>query len=202
MILRENISQVKITPNQLTILRIILAFVSFYLLVNNSLISNIAAFIVFTAAALTDLWDGWLARTGGMVSNFGKILDPIADKILIVGVMFIFSYLGIYPFWVLIPIVVRELLVTGLRLFLLSKSLVIAAEKSGKIKVVSQIISLFFSFLCLLNRDYAHVYLSDWPLWIDQLSVFANYFFLIIATWFSLVSGWDFLRHNWRQIYA
>lgn len=191
----------KITPNQLTVLRIILAFISFYFLLQSSFAFRVAAFVIFTLAALTDLWDGWLARSGGMITNFGKILDPIADKILILGAMTCFYYLGLYPFWILIPIFFREILITLLRLYLLSKEVVIAAEKSGKIKVVTQIVSLFITFIYLLDRDYTHN-VSHWPDWMHDASMIASYIFLIIATWFTLLSGWEFFKHNWRKFNA
>ena len=186
-------SRFKITPNHLTILRIILSFVTFYLLLQTSFSSRIAALFVFTIAALTDLWDGQLARSGGMITNFGKIMDPIADKLLILGTFSILSYLGMYPFWVLIPIFVREIGVTLARFYLLGKNVVIAAEKSGKFKVVTQIVSLFATYICMLVRDYLHT-----NMFFDIL----NYTFFFIATWFSISSGWDFLKHNWRSIRA
>ncbi|MBI4971403.1 MAG: CDP-diacylglycerol--glycerol-3-phosphate 3-phosphatidyltransferase [Candidatus Omnitrophica bacterium] len=186
-------SPIKITPNHLTIIRVILAFVTFYLLIQSSFTARIVALFVFTVAALTDLWDGQLARSGAMVTNFGKILDPIADKILILGTLFILSDLGMYPFWALIPIFVREVGVTGIRFYFLGKNIVVAAERSGKIKVISQIISLFVTYVCLMVRDYSHS-----NIFFDL----ANYTFLAGATWFSLSSGWDFLKHNWRNLYA
>ncbi len=191
----------KITPNQLTVARIVLAFLTFYLILNPSIWFKIAAFVVFTAAALTDLWDGRLARKGGMITNFGKILDPIADKILILGAFICLTVLGAYPFWVLIPIFIREIGVTVLRLYFLRKNVVVAAEKSGKIKVVTQIVSLGITFFYIVNRDYTGS-ISGWP---DQTGVFlfaSSYFCLALATYYSLISGWDFLKKNWRHIYA
>ncbi|MBI4398132.1 MAG: CDP-diacylglycerol--glycerol-3-phosphate 3-phosphatidyltransferase [Candidatus Omnitrophica bacterium] len=192
---------IQITPNLLTLLRVILAFVTFYLLMHSYFWMRLGAFGVFTVAALTDLWDGQLARRSGRVTDFGKILDPIADKILILGVFLCFISLNVYPLWAVIPIFVREVSVTVYRLYLLRKNVVVAAERSGKIKVVVQMISLAVSFFYLMDREYTSG-ISGWPGQIHVSLFWASYLGLAAATYFSLISGWDFFRKNIRRSYA
>ena len=192
-------SRLKITPNFLTGIRIVLAVLTFFLMWNPSLVSRILASVTFTSAGLTDIWDGRLARKKGMITPSGTIMDPIADKILILGTFILLSALGFYPFWVLAPIFFREIAVTLVRLYLLTKKIVVQAEMGGKIKVISQIFSLGVTYLCLLFRDYLGRDLD--PVWVGVL-VSLNYFFLTVATGVTLISGWDFFKKNWKFIHA
>ena len=135
------------TPNKLTILRIILAFICVGLILKNTLISIILALVVFGLASLTDFFDGYIARKYNLISDLGKILDPIADKVLILGVFFSFFCLGIVNFWMVILIAIRELLLTVVRLFNLRKGVVQDAEIIGKHKTVAQIVGILIIFL-------------------------------------------------------
>ena len=135
------------TPNKLTILRIILAFICVGLILKNTLISIILALVVFGLASLTDFFDGYIARKYNLISDLGKILDPIADKVLILGVFFSFFWLGIVSFWMVILIAIREILLTVVRLFNLKKGVVQDAKIIGKHKTVAQIVGILFIFL-------------------------------------------------------
>jgi CDP-diacylglycerol--glycerol-3-phosphate 3-phosphatidyltransferase len=101
---------------------------------------------IFSVASLTDFFDGYLARRSGDVTKFGIILDPIADKFLIISALIVLVDMARLPAWIAITIIVREFLVTGLRVVALSKDIVIAAELGGKIKTTTQIIAI----LCLI----------------------------------------------------
>ncbi len=138
------------TPNKLTILRIVLAFICIGLILKNTFNSIILALIVFGLASLTDFFDGYLARKYNLISNLGKILDPIADKILIVGVFFSFFCLGLVNAWMVILITVREIVLTGVRLLNLKKGIVQDAQKIGKYKTVSQIAGILIIFLLMI----------------------------------------------------
>ncbi len=102
--------------------------------------------LVFGIASLTDFLDGYLARRSGDVTKFGIILDPIADKFLIISALVVLVDMARLPAWIAIIIIAREFLVTGLRVVALSKDIVIAAELGGKIKTTTQIIAI----LCLI----------------------------------------------------
>jgi CDP-diacylglycerol---glycerol-3-phosphate 3-phosphatidyltransferase len=101
---------------------------------------------IFGIASLTDFFDGYLARRSGDITKFGIILDPIADKFLIISALIVLVDMARLPAWIAITIIVREFLVTGLRVVALSKDIVIAAELGGKIKTTMQITAI----LCLI----------------------------------------------------
>lgn len=122
-------------PNKLTVGRMIaVPFFIWAFMVENYLV----AFVIFVAASLTDLLDGKIARSRGLITNFGKIMDPLADKILVYSALCLFIETGTIPGWSLIIILAREFVVAGMRTVAASEGLVIAAGMSGKIKTVLQ----------------------------------------------------------------
>jgi CDP-diacylglycerol--glycerol-3-phosphate 3-phosphatidyltransferase len=123
------------------VLRLLLVPVFVVLLVSDGTTSRTAAFIVFCAASFTDFLDGELARRGGMITDFGKIADPIADKALTGSALITLSVLGTLSWWVTGVIMVREVGVTLLRFWVIRHG-VIAASRGGKIKTVLQIIAI------------------------------------------------------------
>lgn len=128
-------------PNGLTVLRIALVPVFVVLLVSDGATSRTAAFVVFAVASVTDLLDGELARRGGMITDFGKIADPIADKALTGSALITLSVLGTLSWWVTGVIMVREVGVTLLRFWVIRHG-VIAASRGGKVKTVLQIVAI------------------------------------------------------------
>lgn len=128
-------------PNKLSTLRILLVPVIIYLLLLNSLASSIGALLVFILAALTDRYDGLYARKHNMITTLGKILDPLADKLLIIGVFTAFVEIGVLSTWPLLIIVARELAVTGLRVVAADQGSVIPANIWGKTKTTIQMIT-------------------------------------------------------------
>ncbi|MBQ6798867.1 MAG: CDP-diacylglycerol--glycerol-3-phosphate 3-phosphatidyltransferase [Oscillospiraceae bacterium] len=101
-----------------------------------------AAFAVFVLASITDFVDGYIARKYNQVSDFGKFMDPLADKLLVISCMAIFCEWGRFPSWALMLVLTREFSVTGLRLVAVESGRVIAAGWSGKIKTVSTMVAL------------------------------------------------------------
>ncbi len=128
-------------PNGLTVLRLVLVPIFVAFLVEGGTGSRIVAFFVFGVASVTDLLDGQLARRSGMITDFGKIADPIADKALTGSALITLSALGELPWWVTGIILVREVGVTVLRFWVIRHG-VIAASRGGKIKTVLQIIAI------------------------------------------------------------
>ena len=141
------------TPNKLTILRIVLAFICIGFILKNSFSSLIVAFIIFCVASVTDFLDGYLARKRNLISDLGKILDPIADKILIIGVFCAFLELGVINAWMISLIMFREFIITGLRLYGLNKGVVLEAKKLGKHKTISQVVGIIVIFIALILSD-------------------------------------------------
>jgi len=139
------------TANKLTILRIVLIPVFLALLYIDFPVSTYVAMAVFIAAGLTDIADGYIARQRGQVTDFGKFLDPLADKVLVVAAMLWFVERGVMPAWVALVVVIREFMVTALRLVASDSGRVIAAGLLGKIKTLVTMICLTAMFLPLLQ---------------------------------------------------
>ncbi len=137
-------------PNKLTIIRVIMIpfFVLFLLsdLLGNA--SDWIALIVFIVASLTDLLDGYLARKHNLVTNFGKFMDPLADKLLVCAAMICLVELGRLPAWIVVIIISREFIISGFRLIASDNGVVIAASYWGKFKTTFQMI-----MICLLIAD-------------------------------------------------
>lgn len=126
-------------PNKLTTARIILVPVFLVVLL---LGWKIPAFLIFVIASLTDFADGQIARKRNLVTSFGKFLDPLADKLLVMSAILVFVQWGRVPAWAAMIIIAREFAVTGLRLVAASEGIVIAAAWSGKIKTASSLIAI------------------------------------------------------------
>lgn len=141
--------------NKLTIFRIILVpiMVAFaYIPINGNVygitISMIIMEAIFIIASITDKLDGYIARSRNQVTTFGKFLDPLADKILVLSAMVILVEIGKLPAWIPIIVLAREFIVSGFRLIAVEKGgIVIAASIWGKIKTVTQMIALIFAFI-------------------------------------------------------
>ncbi len=128
-------------PNGLTVLRLGLVPVFIVFLVAGSPGSRIAAFTVFAIASVTDLLDGELARRSGLITDFGKVADPIADKALTGSALITLSALGELPWWITVVILAREIGVTVLRFWVIRRG-VIAASRGGKVKTVLQMVAI------------------------------------------------------------
>ena len=137
------------TANKLTMVRVILIPVFLLLLYLDFKYTKYIALGVFIIAALTDVADGIIARTRNQITDFGKFMDPLADKILTFAAMLWFVEVGLMPAWLVLIVIIREFMVTGIRLVAAVKGRVIAATLSGKVKTVVTIICLIAMFLPL-----------------------------------------------------
>ena len=185
-------------PNILTTLRIVLVpFFGVALLVDggDSIGWRVTAFVIFVVAMITDKIDGDIARSRGLVTDFGKIADPIADKAVtgmaFVGLAVIFES----PWWwaVTIVVLVREWSVTLLRLFVLKK-VVIAADSLGKLKTTFQVIGLSGLVLPLLDPD-----LPEWMETPGEVLFYVALAFVAVAVVLTVVSGAQFFAGVWKQ---
>lgn len=136
---------------------------------------------VFILASITDFVDGQIARRQNQVSNFGKFLDPLADKLLVISAMTIFTEWGVFPAWALMVVLTREFAVTGLRLVAVEGGRVIAAGWSGKIKTASTMVGLC---VMMVFRDI---------LWLDQVVIG-----VILVT--TVYSGVEYFVKNWDAL--
>lgn len=138
-------------PNQLTVARIVMIFIFLFLSnVNaNSWISetvsytcHVSAYVLAILAGITDILDGYIARKYNMVTDFGRLIDPLADKIFIAATFIMLVEITIVPAWVAVVVISREFLVTGLRMLAINKGKVIPADKWGKLKTFLQMLML------------------------------------------------------------
>ncbi|NDV27241.1 CDP-diacylglycerol--glycerol-3-phosphate 3-phosphatidyltransferase [Desulfovibrio sp. JC010] len=153
----------------------------------NKLTMFLAAFVFFLAS-LTDFFDGYVARRSNQVTNLGKFLDPLADKLLICSTLIMLSYMGYVSGWISVVIVCRELAVTGLRAIAVDMGLVLAADKFGKLKTVTQSFALG---PLLLHYPYFGIDMHDLGMWILYAAVFltvfsgANYMYNLHKVWLT-----------------
>ena len=160
-------------PNVLTVLRILAVPVIVVALLDETPNGDTLAAIVFALAAVTDGLDGYIARSRGDVTTFGKLMDPLADKLLIVAALISLVALDRLAAWVAMVIIARELAVTGLRSVAAEQGVVIAASWLGKVKTVLQVAAVF-----------ALIAVESSPLWVDLL-VYA-------AVAMTVISGADY----------
>ena len=186
-------------PNKLTVLRIcLIPFVMFFYLASFIPygIGKIVALVIFVVAALTDMLDGKIERKHNLVTNLGKFLDPIADKILTSSVLFMIIADGTIPApWGVIVvsiIIAREFIVTGLRTVAMSKGVVIAASMTGKIKTCIQIGAVICVFLFGYNSPYGENLVFD--MLGNRYSL--GFIAMFIATVFTIYSGVEYLAKN------
>ena len=138
-------------PNKLTTFRVVLIpFFIFFLMTEMVPYSKWIALAIFCIASLTDFFDGYLARKWNMVTNFGKFMDPLADKLLVCSAIIAFTAMNRMPAWIVIIIVAREFIISGFRLIAAEKGVVIAASYWGKFKTASQ---MFMIILFIINID-------------------------------------------------
>lgn len=191
-------------PNKLSIFRILLMpimLLVYYLVPGQVEVLNISTAslilcIIFIIGSLTDYIDGKIARKNNLITDFGKFIDPLADKVLVLTALVILVEMGIVPAWIPVIVLTREFAVSGYRLVAASKSgNVIAASKWGKIKTVSQMIAITFMFLNKY-KFFEFIKLSfeaDKTGYILNLIGSILLLFSVIATIFS---GWDYLKHG------
>lgn len=184
-------------PSILSIVRGFMGLSLPFFLFSSSLTVHLIALAVFIVGALTDYWDGWYARKYNKVTDLGKILDPTSDKFLILAPLATFSYLGMYSPWWVVPIFLREVLVTFCRLGFMLEAKAVAAEKMGKLKFVFQVFTLavlFLEFLC--ERQ-------PWAAGFEGFIAHSVPYVLMIANFLTLISGASFFisnRHHFKSL--
>jgi len=144
-------------PNKLTSMRVVLSFLFLFLLWVRIPFNMLAAWVVFAVAVASDFYDGMIARRHGTVTDFGTLMDPVADKMLICAALISFVQLKAthVPAWMVVVIISREFIITSLRLLALSKGQVLAAGRWGKHKTVSQVASIMIILTFMAIKDVA-----------------------------------------------
>ena len=172
-------------PNKLTVVRMVLVpfFVAALLLSKTNDSLKWAALVLFIIASLTDFADGYIARKYNLITNFGKFMDPLADKILTISGMICLIELGRIPSWIVVIIVAREFIISGFRLVAAENGVVIAANYWGKFKTTFQMIMII---LMIMNIPQLQI-LTDIVMW--------------IALALTLISLWTYIMAN-KQVLA
>ena len=183
-------------PNKLTISRIFLTFIFMFFLFSEGATMKFLAIIIFLMATATDYYDGKIARERGEITDFGRFMDPVADKFLTIAAFLAFVEMGLVPAWMVILIISRELIITGLRLFATTKGKVLSAEAAGKYKTVSQVTAIFVILIFIFLRQAGMKVFEIWstPLeyWFRQLI----FILMIITVSLTLISGLSYLKRN------
>ncbi len=180
--------------NKLTISRIILAGVFILFLFITGVGAKFVALTLFLTACVTDYYDGIVARKGSGITDFGRLMDPIADKILILGAFLAFVEMKIIPAWMVMVIIARELVITGIRILALSKKKVLSAEVAGKHKTISQMVAVTSILIYLIIRDSAFMFR-----YLDYYNS-AIYLLMFITVIMTLSSGVSYMAKN-RHIF-
>lgn len=183
-------------PNKLTVLRIILSFVFMFFIFTQGLMAKSLALVVFTIASITDFFDGYIARKYNLITDLGKLLDPIADKILVLAAFLAFVQMRIVPAWMVAIIILRELLITGMRMFLASKGRVVAASVGGKHKTVSQMISIFVILGFIVLKEAGTAKYSFWTSRWEFISTTSITVLMYITIMFTIISGISYFTNN------
>jgi CDP-diacylglycerol--glycerol-3-phosphate 3-phosphatidyltransferase len=185
--------------NRLTMSRILLTFVFMFFLFCQGLWPKVASLIVFILAALSDLFDGLIAQRKNMVTDFGRLMDPIADKILVLAAFAAFVQLQLIDAWMFVIIIAREIMITSLRLFALNKGRVLFAARAGKHKTVLQMAVIFSILGFILLKEIVLKY-STWnPAW-EKIFRQGIFFLMLITVGLTLYSGLSYLWENRKII--
>ncbi len=183
-------------PNKLTMLRIVLIPIFVVLFELEKIPNNmIWALVVFCIAAITDQLDGHLARKNNQVTSFGKLADPLADKLLTISALicFVEADFAYLPGWAVIIIIARELIVTGIRMIALTDNTVIAASMWGKAKTVSQLLTIIAIMLEMVLMDF-----NMGPFVIGGVPILL--ILVIVMVLLTLISGVDYIKKNWNLL--
>ena len=189
-------------PNKLTVVRIILVPIMVIIPligiqgeILGIPISFLLMNLIFIVASITDKLDGYLARSRNEVTNFGKFLDPIADKILVLSAMLILVEAGNLPAWIPIIVLTREFVVSAYRLIAVEQGgKVIAASKWGKLKTVTQMTAIILAFININGTNVFFGFLNNNLQPIELIINVITSFMMLISVIAAIFSGWDYIK--------
>ena len=182
-------------PNKLTVARIILVPFFVAALLINFPLNNLAALAIFAAASITDLLDGKIARKRGLVTDFGKFADPLADKILVISALLCFVQLGLCDCVAVIIVLFREFAVTSIRLIAASKGKVIAANIWVKVKTVTQMVAVICVLVMQTVLDIGELGVCL-PCCLRCIFLIIGEGLIWVSTFFALLSGVIYVAQN------
>jgi CDP-diacylglycerol---glycerol-3-phosphate 3-phosphatidyltransferase len=189
-------------PNKLTISRFVLTIAFLAVMFSRVRFHETIALALFIAGGASDFLDGYIARRDKLITNFGILMDPLADKIMVCSAFIAFVGLNLMPAWMVVIIVARELAITGLRLLAVSKQVVLAAEGYGKHKTISQIVAIIAILVGVSYKEWGtfgssvfgiELFGAPWLYWFTRVSIW-------VAVGLTFISGWLYLWRN-RALY-
>lgn len=186
-------------PNQLTILRILLTPVFVALFISERLILKQASVLVFAVAAMTDWYDGWVARKLGTVTRWGIFLDPLADKILTSAAFVAFAWLGLVEWWMVWVIVVRDISITLLRSFAELRGRTLHTNFSAKVKTFAQMVFIYAVLLAVVLKGTLPQFLPFFKAVLDKNVV---YYSMLVITIITFGTGVQYLVENYKMLFS
>ena len=186
-----------VLPNQLTILRIILTPIFLYFFIYDDNTFRQISIIIFIVAALTDWYDGWLARKFNYITDWGKFMDSLADKILTAAAFIGLVILNVIELWMVVIILIRDFLVTGIRAYADYKNISFNTSKYAKVKTFFQMTVLYYlliMFVLVNNVDYGENFKMLFEQFLNPTLV---YFVMLAITLITVHSGFTYIKQNW-----
>lgn len=188
-------------PNRITMMRIFLMIGFIPAILAENMIMNYVALVLFALAAISDFFDGYLARKYDIISNFGKVMDPLADKIMVLSALLCFIQLNVVPAWMVIVIIGRDFFLSGIRILAAQQGTIIVASKTAKIKTVVEIIAIIAMLILItVSRTLLHYDID--PGEIGGLASraymlkFIPYWLMFVTAMTALVSGLEYFFKN------
>ena len=185
-------------PNILTVFRILLTPFFIFFLFNESESSGVYSLIIFTVASFTDAYDGYYARKYNAVSESGKFLDPLADKILASSAFISFAVLGLIDIWMVAIIILRDLFVTLLRMRMKKGGESLVTSNIAKSKTAAQLITIIFTLIYLSINNSTVPILDNLSVKIDQFNLVYNLTFIVSL--FTVFTGYMYVKDNFTEI--
>jgi CDP-diacylglycerol--glycerol-3-phosphate 3-phosphatidyltransferase len=186
-------------PNAITLTRIAMIPVFLWFTYHESRLDSFVACLVYAVTGATDFLDGWIARRKGLVTLIGKFLDPLADKLVVMAALVMLVHLGRVGAWVVILIMAREFIVSGLRTIAMGEGIVIAAGQEGKAKTAFQLAGI--SFLLLHYTYPVDVLVGGWSFDLDgnRVGTALLYISLVYSIWSAVIYVRDFVRSAYAR---
>ena len=185
-------------PNILTVMRIFLTPIFIICLFSDFFGAQLWALIIFIVASITDAYDGYLARKNNMVTDTGRFLDPLADKILVSSAFISFSIMGLIDIWMVALIIFRDLFVMGLRFLMSRRGFIMITSKIAKSKTGVQVGIIIFTLLFLTLKGFNWVLLEDYLIFINEYQLV--YYLTMITVIFTVYTGYNYIQENRKAI--
>ena len=185
-------------PNILTVMRIFLTPIFIICLFSDFFGAQLWALVIFIVASITDAYDGYLARKNNMVTDTGRFLDPLADKILVSSAFISFSIMGLIDIWMVALIIFRDLFVMCLRFLMSRRGFIMITSKIAKSKTGVQVGIIIFTLLFLTLKGFNWVLLEDYLIFINEYEIV--YYLTMIAVIFTVYTGYAYIQENRKAI--